>query len=324
MPNASRRTVSVAVALWAVPVLIAAAGCRQPTRTAVEPVAAAQVAAQERIAAERSINVAALPERSVGVAPLGVNASDTTLAPLAYGLADLLMTDLARSKQLVVVERLRMDALLRELSLAKGGRVDTATAPRVGKLLGARRLVVGALTQTPGSRVRVDARIADVSTQQVRAAVSATTTVNEILDAEKALAFRLFEQLNVNLTPAERRAVEERPTKNLAALLAYSRGVRYEAEGQYAAAAREYGTALRLDPGFTASQRRLNDVKAAAPSTAGRVVGAGQLDRAVATTTDNVNRPNVNTSNQDRQGVADPSASLGQFVDVIITVEVTP
>ena len=322
MQTVPRRASAAALAL---PVLIAAAGCRPALRTAPEPAAQAQIDARQRIAAEATINAATLPERSVGVAPLAISATDSTLAPLAYGLADLLLTDLARSRQLVVVDRLRIDALLRELSLVQSGRVDTATAPRVGKLIGARRLVVGSLTQTPGNRLRVDARIADVPTQQVRAAVSAATPVNDILDAEKELAFRLFQQLGVNLSAAERRAVEQRPTKSLAALLAYSRGVRYEVEGQYAAAAREYGTALRLDPGFTASQRRLNDVKAAAPSTAGRVVvGGGQLDRAVATTTDNLNRPNFNTSNREGQGVADPSASIGQFVEVIITVEVTP
>ena len=322
MPIVPRRASAAALAL---PVLIAAAGCRPSVRTAPEPVEQARLEARRQIAAETTINAATLPERSVGVAPLAINASDSTLAPLAYGLADLLMTDLAQSKQLVVVERLRMDALLRELNLARSGRVDTATAPRVGRLIGARRLVVGSLTQAPGSRVRVDARIADVPTQQVRAAVSATTAVNDILDAEKELAFRLFQQLGVNLSPGERRAIEQRPTKNLAALLAYSRGVRFEAEGQYAAAAREYGAALRLDPGFAASQRRLNEVKAAAPSTAGRaVVGGGEVARAVATTTDNVNRPNVNTSTQNNQGAAHPSAQAGQSVEVIIPIEVTP
>jgi TolB-like protein len=321
MPIASRRAAAAALAL---PVLIAAAGCRPSVRTAPEPVEQARIEARRQIAAETTINAATLPERSVGVAPLAIRASDSTLAPLAYGLADLLMTDLARSRQLVVVDRLRIDALLRELNLVQSGRVDTASAPRVGKLIGARRLVVGSLTQTPGSRVRVDARIADVPTQQVRAAVSATTPVNDILDAEKELAFRLFQQLGVNLSPSERRAVEERPTKNLAALLAYSRGVRYEAEGQYAAAAREYGVALRLDPGFTASQRRLNEVKAAAPSTAGRVIGGGEVARAVATATDNVNRPNVAASTRDSQGAAHPSAELGQSVEIVIPIQVTP
>ena len=323
MLNAPRHALAAVLAL---PLLVGGVGCRARTRSAPEPVTLAQTEARERIKIETQINAAALPERSVGVAPLAVSATDTTLAPLAYGLADLLMTDLAQSKQLVVVERLRMDALLRELSLVQSGRVDTATAPRVGKLLGARRLVVGALTQTPGNRVRVDARIAEVPTQQVRAAVSATTSVNDILDAEKELAFRLFRELNVNLSPAERRAVEQRPTRNLAALLAYSRGVRYEVEGQYASAVREYGTALRLDPGFVASQHRLNEVKAAAPSAARpAVIGGGQLDRAAGTAAGAVNRSYLGPA-QDRVGgaAADPSRNGAQIADVVIPVTVTP
>ncbi|HZI44674.1 MAG TPA: CsgG/HfaB family protein, partial [Ilumatobacter sp.] len=79
------------------------------------------------------------------MAPFSVDGVDTALAPLAYALADLLMTDLARSAQLRIVDRLRLDALLREVRLVEAGRVDTATAPRVGRLVGARRLVIGAL-----------------------------------------------------------------------------------------------------------------------------------------------------------------------------------
>jgi TolB-like protein len=236
-----------------------------PSATWAERRRAADEFARRAVAAERTIAPESLPPRTVGVAPLAVTGGDTTFAPLAYGLADLLMTDLSRSSQLQVVDRLRLDALLRELQLVASGRVDTATAPRVGKLVGARNLVVGSIGQQPAGRVAFDVRIANAATGEIRSAVSASATLNEILAAEKELAFRIFDQLGVNLTPAERALVEQRATQNLAALLAYSRGVRYEVEGRFDAAQGEYQAALRLDPSFARAGARLGSVQTVAP-----------------------------------------------------------
>ena len=294
------------------PVLVLALlACRAQTGVTPERVTAAEEAARRAVAAERSLATAELPPGTIAVPPLRADGADTVLAPLAYGLADLLMTDLARSAQLRVLDRLRLDALLRELQLVSAGRVDSAAAPRVGRLVGARRLVIGSLVAQPDDRIAVDARLADVGTGEVQVTVSASARLADILDAEKALAFRLFDQLGVNLTPAERAAVEQRPTRNLEALLSYSRGVRFEAEGRYGAAAAEYQRALSLDPGFEQARRRLNDF---------RMEGStASLLRASALAVERVNRvqiaPNATRGN--------PGATDASFPEDAVTVLVT-
>ena len=243
-------------------------------------VSEAEAAARAAIANERTINAATFPERTVGVAPFSVSAADTALAALGYGLADILITDLQRSGQLQIVDRIRIDALLRELQLVEAGRVDPATAPRVGKLVGARRLVLGALSQRPGGQLAIDARVADVVTGNVRAGVSATAPLADILTAEKDLALRLLTQLGVNLTPAARARIEERPTRNIAALLAYSRAVRYEVRADYQRAATEYRSALRLDPSFTLANDKLSQIPGGSPPPTLRAgTDAGRSDR---------------------------------------------
>jgi TolB-like protein len=229
----------------------------------------AEEAARHAITNEQSLDVTTMPPQSLGIPPFDAPASDTILSALGYGLADLLTTDLARSGQLEVVDRIRLDAVLREINLVETGRVDTATAPRVGRLVQARRLVLGALTKTSAG-LTIDAEVADVASGEVRQAVSAGAPLADILRAEKELAFRLFDQLGVTLTPTERGQVEQMPTKNVAALLAYSRGVRFEAEGRYAEARNEYQRAVQLDPGFQSAQANLESTSeqpAAAPST---------------------------------------------------------
>jgi TolB-like protein len=183
---------------------------------------------------------------------------------LGYGLADLLTTDLARSKKLQVVDRVQVNAVLREIGLVDAGRIDSTSAVRVGKLVQARRLIVGSLGWTPKQQLGLNVHIADVRTGSFRTAVTAQTSIDDILRAEKQLALDLFEKLGVPLTPKEQEAVEQMPTRNVDALLAYSRGVQFEAEGRYSAAAAEYQQAAGLDPGFNAAQAHLEAVQSAA------------------------------------------------------------
>lgn len=233
----------------------------QPALSPLAPArAAADSSARTAIASERTLDASQLPERSVGVAPLAVAPADSALAPLGYGLADLLLTDLSRSSQLQVVDRIRVNALLQELRLAGTGRVDSSTAPRVGKLIGARRIVNGALASTREGNIAVDTRIADAAQGTLApGAITEESRLGGILDAEKDIAFKLFTQLGVTLTPAEHAAVEQRPTRYLAAFLAYSNGVRAEALGDLALAHAWYARAVLIDPSFALARQRMDE-----------------------------------------------------------------
>ena len=224
----------------------------------------AEKAARKAVAEERSLDASKLEPTSVGILPFEVKPPDTALVALGYGLADLLTTDLARTKRLQVVDRVQLNAILREIGMVESGRVDTSSAPRVGKLIQARRLVLGNLGWTPKGELGLNLNIADVQSGDVRTAIAARTNINDILRAEKQLAFDLFDKLGVRLTPKERAAVEQMPTQNVDAFLAYARGVRFEAEGRYNAAAQEYRQAAGLDPGFKAAEAHLKAVQSAA------------------------------------------------------------
>jgi TolB-like protein len=301
----------------------AGAGCRpQPTdRVAPDRPSEAEAAARRAVANERAINVASLPERSVGITPFAVNARDTTIAPLAYGLADILITDLQRSSQLQLVDRMRLDALLREVQLVEAGRVDPATAPRVGKLVGARRLVLGSLSERPGGQIVIDARIADVATGELRTGLSASAPLADILAAEKELAIRLLAQLGVNLSPAARARIEERQTRNIAALLAYSRAVRFEVTADYPSAAAQYRTALQLDPAFALAAEKLSQLPGESSTR------RASLARATAMALERVNpvfwSPLAGGPKGGAGGIADPSFP-SYTVIVLVTITTPP
>jgi TolB-like protein len=245
--------------------------------------------------------------RVVAVLPLSVEASDTLLTPLGYALADFLATDLSRSQRLTLVERARLGAILRELALGAGGVTDSATAPRAGRLLQARTLVTGALTRRAGNEMVFAARLTDAADGRTTGGFTGRAPLASVLDAEKAIAFRLFEQLGVQLTPRERALVEERPTRNLTALLAYGQGVQAEVNGQYAAAHRAFRRAAAADPSFRQASARADGVRA-------------QAVRASGTALNRVNRPLELTPATLRPGLATDPALRAAQSEIVITI----
>ena len=215
--------------------------------------------AKRALEQERTVGVVAGSPTTVAVLPLRFTGSDSSLRPLERGFAELLTTDLSRSAKLTVVERARLQALLDELALQQSGRTDSATNVRAGRLLRAGRIVQGSIAQVGESQLRIDAAVLDVPTTEVRGVARGEGDIDKLFDLEKRIAFGVLDQLGVALTVAERNAIEQRPTRSLAAFLAYSRGLTAEDDGRLDDASRFYRDALRLDPGFGAAQQRSRD-----------------------------------------------------------------
>jgi hypothetical protein len=232
---------------------------------------------------------------AVGVPPFASNGRDTTLVPLAFALADLVATDLSRSARVSIVERARLGEVLRELDLSGSGRVDSATAPRVGRLISAERLIFGSVEPLPdGKTIRLGARIGDVASGAVMTAVDASAPLVEIFAAEKALVLRLFEQMGVTLTPRELARIEQQPTRDVGALLAYGRGVQKTYDGDFRGASQAFRDAYRLDPSFTGARTRsleARSINGQGTSIPVGVPGVRPLDSAISTTVDRLNRP---------------------------------
>lgn len=65
---------------------------------------------------------------------------------LRFRMSDALVTSLVQAGRFDVVERDRLDLVLQEQNLVAAGRVDPATAARVGRILGAELVVYGLVT----------------------------------------------------------------------------------------------------------------------------------------------------------------------------------
>jgi len=301
------------------------AGLRPAPATAARPTTAADSARLQALSDEQ-VRAGGARRGVIGVPPFASIGRDSTLVPLAYALADLVSTDLSLSKRVTVVERARLGDVLRELDLAASGRVDSATAPRVGRLVSAERLIFGSVEPLPDGRtIRLGARIGDVEKSTVTSAVDARAPLAEILAAEKELVFRLFQSLGITLTPAERAEIEQQPTKSVAALLAYGRGVQRTYQGDSKGAAESFREAHRIDRNFRGARTR--EVEARTIGAIGTtnpiaIPGVRPLDRAISTAVDRLNRPLDLVTNVSRavSTSTDPSFPNKQGIIVITVV----
>ncbi len=117
-------------------------------------------------AAFLSLGAAASPKPTVAVLYFDYNGKNEELAQLRKGLAQMVITDLSANTAFQIVERSRLQKILDELKLNQTNKIDPATANKIGKLLGAKYMVMGSYTDVLGT-LRVDATVVEVATSAV-------------------------------------------------------------------------------------------------------------------------------------------------------------
>jgi TolB-like protein len=241
-----------------------------------------RVQAREAIAKEAQLSREPITGNAVAVLPFRYVGSNEDLRPVSRGLTQLMITDLAKLSQLRLPEREQVQALVDEMALADAGRVDPATGARSGRLLRASRVIQGSVQDNPGRQeLKVDATVVDAKDAKVIGTGSGQDKLQELFALQKQILFRLVDQMGITITPADRRALSERPTADLQAFLAYSRGLESEDRGDWPAAASNFSAAVARDPNFRAAkdkEAKAVSVTQAQGTTATQLAGGGESD----------------------------------------------
>lgn len=211
---------------------------------------------------------AAASETTVAVLPLRYQGGDERFATLGLGIAELVSIDLASVRTLTVVERVRLQAVINEIERSQGPGFRSDVGPRTGRLIGAGQLVGGAFTVGDGRDLRLSTRLSSVN-GQARDLSTESAELQRLFRVQKSLVFGIVDALGIELTPAEREAIQFVPTESLQAFLAFSRGLDAEDRGEYLRAAREFRRAREIDPGFTAAASRESRAEALSDASAG-------------------------------------------------------
>jgi TolB-like protein len=168
---------------------------------------------------------------------------------LQKGIAGLMISDLANTAAVRVVEREELQKLLDEQNLGASGRVDPQTAAKIGKLVGARYVVTGVFIDFYGD-FRLDARLINVETGEILKVESDRMQRDRLFDLIRTVAAKLMKDANLPALPkqaSDQRMNRQVPTE---ALTYYSRALLYHDRGDKTKAVEMYQKALQVFPDF--------------------------------------------------------------------------
>ncbi len=153
-------------------------------------------------------------ERSIAVLPFENLSDEKENSYFADGVHDEILTDLSKVADLKVISR---------TSVMQYRSVSGRSVREIGKQLGAANIVEGTV-QRSGNRVRVSAQLINALTDEHLWAEHYDRELADIFALESELAQQIVSKLKAKLSPKEKAAMEEPPTKDLAAYELYLRG----------------------------------------------------------------------------------------------------
>ncbi len=180
---------------------------------------------------------------------------------LQKGMAVMLITDLGKLQDVQVVERTHLQALVQEMQMGTSGIVAAATAPRLGRLLGARYLVGGDLNTIQADTISIDSNLLNVPQNGILGSPSSTGNMDALLRMEKEILFELVRLLRIDLTEAQKEQLRKPITTNIKALMFLVQGIQSSDQGAYTQAADFYERALKLDPGFEPAESAITELR---------------------------------------------------------------
>jgi TolB-like protein len=181
----------------------------------------------------------------------------TEMAPLSKGLPTIMITEFQKLPQFKMVERAQLQKILDEMKLGQSGLLDEQSVQQVGKLLGARDLLLGSYMLMLDGKLRLDVRIVEVETSVTLKAIEETGSPKDLSKMISRLVARIAQNLSVQLSKADVKALANAENIAFDAALLYAQGVDYEDHKDFKQAKKMYEKALKISPGFANAQARL-------------------------------------------------------------------
>lgn len=222
-------------------------------------------------------------KRVVAVLYFDNNTGDAAYDVFQKGLADMMITDLSSVRGITVVEREKLQALIDEIALQKTKYFDNKTAIKLGKGLGARYAVTGAI-HALAPRLRIDVRLIDIASGEVVVTSKVTGAASELFELEQELVARFVQGMDQTFSPSARPATR---VPDVDVLLDYSRAVDLADKGLYREASDSMQKVISAAPTFVLARvQREHFLKRLKEAGARRNVIRGELGAGLATKTE--------------------------------------
>lgn len=214
------------------------------------------------VAEEKTINAAEFPDNTIAVVNFDGSRLTPEMAQIGLGFAEFTANDLGKVHSLRVVDRLKLDVLIQELNLGQSGAIDQTTAPRIGRLVGSKRIVTGSLISSGTDQIRLDGAIVNTTDKTLNLTKPSEGDVRSFFKIEKTFVFDVLDKLGITPTAEERDEISKVPTESYLAFLAYCKGLDYEQRGMFNEASGAFDAASRHDRNFNEPKLQLGAVAA--------------------------------------------------------------
>jgi len=184
---------------------------------------------------------------------------------LQKGIPAMLISELSKNPGARLVDRSQTQEILKEQDLGKEGRVDANTAAKVGKLVGARYVIMGSFIDFYG-KFRVDARIVNVETSEIMKVVTNDPSLQKREDLFKiiqSVSDKIMTDTKLPPLPSDVAKASKSRVVPTEALTYYSRALLYQDRGDNAKAAEYYKRAIDVFPDYAEAQEGLKKVSPA-------------------------------------------------------------
>jgi tetratricopeptide (TPR) repeat protein/DNA-binding winged helix-turn-helix (wHTH) protein len=203
-------------------------------------------------------------KRAVAVLYFENQSGDSELDWLREGLADMLITNLSRSRRLTLLSRQQLAALLNHIGYQSATKIGLAEGQEIGRRAQAEVLILGRFARL-GEQVRIDVSLHEARTGQLQAAESLVAERPEmILSQLDLLALKLATHLGA--APAQEEThggLAAVMTSHLDAYRYYSLALEQAQMQQFNEAVALLEKALVLDPQFAMAHARIGYLYAA-------------------------------------------------------------
>jgi hypothetical protein len=126
------------------------------------------------------------PSSPVVVAVIDFEANGSTKVGVTRAVADMVRTLIGEASNVKIVERAGMERIMKEQNFSVSDRVDSATAIRLGRLLGAGKIVFGSVSRLD-TQFLVNVRMVDVETGVIDGERAVSCKPCGVSDLEEAI-----------------------------------------------------------------------------------------------------------------------------------------
>ena len=194
-------------------------------------------------------------DKSIAVLPFENLSDDKENAYFADGIQDDILTNLSKIGDLKVISR----------TSVMGYRGRTSNLREIGKALGVSSILEGSVRRA-GNRVRVNVQLINANSDEHLWANDYDRDLTDVFAIQTDLAQKIANELSAKLSPSEKAQIENKPTQNSEAYLAFVRAhdlwtrsaedipAQKEAE-------RLYQHAIDLDPNFALALARYSQLE---------------------------------------------------------------